>query len=275
MDGQVKNIYLPAELLASMYNLYGGSGKSDEVLCLHDVQIMTAFLEYFYNAGVDCKSKSHCFFYTLPYFYTGNRNAQKDSRVKTEYRELREQYSSRVRDDESSGCAGALFLAADKLLGLKRSLLPGLFGIKETPGSPYEYAAVLAQENNLFRIGELYKKKRYTGENLFENDRCVDYSTFFELVPGVSKDCLSPGAFSKREADMQKFIELFFDSDSYKAMVDDKTQNFAPDINLFMASFKRAVEVYNKRGFKNLNKKYVPVIERAKSNFVDFEIITE
>lgn len=282
MSKLVKKVYLPTGLLVSMYNLYGGTGKGNEVISLHDIQLLTACMEFYFNYTNPNEKKYIYRFYTLPHFYSGNRNEEVDVNVKKKDRILQKKYANKYTDDSVNS---ELFKIACKLREEKikrvsylqdrapREIDLELDSISGAPKTPYECATILHSQD--FRNRELYEKRRFDGRPLFTTNSQVDASTFFTLNGGLSRSVSSKDSFRESEKEMREYLSEFFDSDSYKLLSENKADSYAPNVDTFINCFEKAIQSYKKMNVQQLNQKYIDKIEESRANTVDIEIIGE
>ena len=73
---------------------------------------------------------------------------------------------------------------------------------------------------------------------------------------------------------MKNFLTLFFESDSYKLIAENKGENYAPKVESFMESFKSAIQDYKKLGFNKINDKYIARIKASSTKEVINEIVS-
>jgi len=283
----LKKVYIPSGLIASMYNLYGGSGDSRESLSMYDIQLLCAYTEYYFNY-TNPESKDYAYyFYTLPYVYTANEN---DNAVASAEDEIKEKYTTKVIDEESSE-SGPLYIIYKTLTTNKKKKFKKPNA--ELPESAYELGAMLQGKDCLqygktadklggFRIGELYRiKTRRESEigsvdiNIFDCKIYKDLSTFFILRPEYSKEKLSDEEFSKNDEEMRTFLQKFFNSGCYKLLAKDKTREYAPDVDVFINRFHQAVDAYKKLGFVDMNKNYINKLNEFKANNINFCVVQD
>lgn len=316
MEKILKKVYLPSGLIASMYNLYGGSSKSREALNMYDIELMCSYLEYYFNYTRPSEKRYVYRFYTLPHFYKANPTDRQELKVERKEDKIKEKHTVKVID-ETSSVTGSLYKVHKELKNKKSRIIEGLIKKKKFPreldpyfgnnsGHPltaYEFGQILeklgqvpggAQGNEKlggFRISELYKIKRrvratedlkqqnggadYVEVPMFDYGIYKDLSTFFILNPEQARGNLSQSQITEQEAEMRIFLKEFFSSGCYKLLSDRKIENYAPDVNTFVACFKRAVEAYNRLGFRELNREYLSQIDSAKANKVDYSAVEE
>lgn len=282
MGKSVKKVYLPTGLLVSMYNLYGGNGNGTEVISMQDIQIITACMEFYFNYTKPNTKKYIYRFYTLPHFYSANINEDKDVKIKTKDRAMQRKYASKFIDDEISfnlfGLSEELRNEKNKILassyiGAAYEIDYSLMDISGAPKSSFECANILNAQD--FRSRELYEKKRFDGRPLFTTGSRTDMSTFFILKKDLSFGVTSKEVFNKNNNEMRDFLTEFFESDSYKLLSDNKTEDYAPSVDTFIDCFTKAIKAYKQLNIQKLNQKYKSQIEESQANLVDIEIVGE
>lgn len=275
----VKKIYIPSGVIASMYNLFGGNGEDCQCLSMHDIQLLTAYMEYYYNFTSRNEADHIYNFYTLPHFYSADPDSKLDNSVKAKETKIRKNNTSKVSDVVASE-DGRLFLAYKALYEEKSKVLKKkveeINNGKEFnfPQSPYEWALSLGDDYN-FRIRELYAKKRYNGEPLFPDEPCKDMSVFFVLNGKMAGKKMTPDEFKKNREEINRFLHEFLSSGCYKVLAEDKTESFAPSVAKLMKSFEMAVQAYNKTDLNNLNNKYLSDIKKAEADNVVYGAVKE
>lgn len=276
MSKPVKKIYLPAGLIVSMYNLYGGKGRSDDTLSMFDVELMCSFLEFYFNYTEIDKKKYIYRFYTVPHFYTSKSRELYDEQLLKRDRALRDKYAERVSDD----IGNSLIEAANNLTAEKMHKLYELskFAPKELdesfdksrklPLNPLEMGVQLGSQQ--FRLGDLYAK------GVFNTNLGYDMSTFYLLKDKNARLNMGDMQFGANDKEMRTFVSDYFLSNSYKAIEEieggESGDHFAPDVDTFMDCFGKAVKVFSGLGFENLNRKYINEINSAANSMVDIEI---
>lgn len=270
MDKEVKKVYLPSGLLASMYNLYGGTGKDGEVLSTYDIQIMCACLEFYFNSQNSSNQRYQYKFYTMPQFYSGRINELDDVKLKMEFNRQSDKYARKYSDGEFSS-EGELLKIAEDLRTRKRKIIgrtiPAFFRITD----PISYSAWLDSRN--FNVDEpdgLTSKRRFNGEKMFSEGLALERSYFYMLNPNVSKSVLTAETFKNSDEEMRKLLKHFMNSDSYKLLEKNKSEHYAPQVNDFVECFQKAIEAYKTLGFNEINKLYLP---RIKAQQVETEIV--
>lgn len=276
MSKPVKKVYLPAGLIVSMYNLYGGKGNKDDVLSMFDVNLMCSFLEFYFNYTEVDKKKYIYRFYTVPHFYTSKAREAYDEQLLKRDRALRDKYAERISDDIGNN----LNIVTTKLTNQKMSLLknymllaskeldPGFSASRQLPNNPLEMGVQLGSQQ--FRLGELYSK------GVFNTSISYDMSTFYKLNDKNARGSMGELQFGASDKEMRSFVSDYFLSNSYKAIEqiegNDVPEHFAPDVDTFMYCFNKAVRCFSSLGFENVNRQYIEDINSAANNMVDIEI---
>lgn len=274
---QVKNVYLPAGLLVSMYNLYGGNGTGEQIINMYDVEYLCSFLEFYFNY-TDPSSKEYIYrFYTLPYFHVSNTTRQYDESLFIRDRALMDKYASKVADLEKTQ-QGPLYLAAEESRQEKKALM---LGVKDSPrfyeldpsfsresGLPTSaYACGLFMDDQFFRVGQLYA----TGK--FKDGLNIDFSTFFLLSANNSRKVLSEKDYKALDGEIRQFLQDYFLSDSYKMLSPNDKTAYAPNIETFMKCFLQATQAFNRLGCSNVNNKFTDLVHEALDDKVIIEIV--
>ena len=274
MGKEERNVYIPSGLIASMFNLYGGSGKPGESLNTYDVQLICSYLEYYYNFSVAGGNRNFLRFYTLPHFYNSNPNDRTNMAVKAKEKKMRQNNMDRAMDDENALENGELFKAYQalhekkfaKVQSMARAIIsklsPEQRGDGSDPASPYDWGISLERDYN-FRIKELYEITRYTTEKLFKRRPCTDMSIFFLFKPEWAGARLTAEEFKAREEELKTFLMEYFSTDCYKCPSSIKIEDFAPDVNNFIDCFKKAVKAYANLGIIDLNREYLPAVNSS------------
>lgn len=292
----LKKVFLPSGLIASLYNVYGGSGKTGEVLTTHDIHLLCSYLEFYFNyTDVDKKKYVYCF-YTIPQFYSARLNDELDKKTLRENASLQGKYITKVSDEIDSPF-GELYRA---MLALKdqKSAKIGQFAkgmpsevdeqaLQKDPTidyenlakNPYAYGNFLQTQG--FRTKELYDRVRTNKNNpsekfsLFVEEPCRDASSFYLLHSKKAFNNMTKEEFQKTDYEMRRHLANFFSSDSYKVFAITKSEQYAPTVDMFLSCFKNAVQAYNKMNVIGYNQKYSNAVNRAKDNMIDLEVISE
>ena len=299
-----RKVYIPSGLIASLYNVYGGRGGAEDALSSYDIQLLCAFTEFYSNYTEMRDNKEVYHFYSLPQFYKAYIDVKNDDLVQEDNSKLEKRYVKRVYDDYSKDNPnGKLYKLARTMAKNKHAKLSQI--IKSgTPNevdraiynssnkqtidynslalNPYAYALQVENDQN-FRREALYKRGRVSSADpsaklsLFLQKKCRDESCFFVLKPERSAARMTEEEFASADRDMRRRLRNFFNSDSYKAMVDQKTEDFAPDHVEFLKNFLKAVEAFNKMKFLEDNRKeeYAKIIRQADEDSVGIEVISD
>lgn len=278
MNKVVKKIFLPAGLIVSMYNLYSGKGNTDDTLSMFDVEIMCAFLEFYFNYTNPDAKKYIYRFYTVPHFYTSKSNMAQDEELLKRDRALRDRYAEIVRDDgKALQNINALLINEKKdvlnkyMQTFGRELDDSLLNRPGLPQNHYEIALQLSKQN--FRLGAFYNRGLFANTTLAQ-----DLATFYILKENNSSDKIGKMQFFANENEVKSFLSDYFLSSSYKAIEEIEGRgingNYAPELDTFIDCFKKASGAFSALNFEELNKKYIKEIKNAGQNMVEFEIIS-
>ena len=302
MAKSLKKVYLPAGLIASLYNVYGGRGVEGDALTTYDIQLLCAFTEFYYNyTEIDNKDNVY-WFYTLPQFYKAYNDVVNDDLVQKENSTLEGRYIKRVYDESNvDNPNGKLYLAAKELAKSKKTQIDKLLA-KGVPSeidksiyqsannqsidyaslatNPYAFAKQLESEQN-FRTVALYNRERVSRVDptkklpVFGQRPCRDESCFFVLNPTTAGAVMTDEQFARADQDMNRRLRNFFNSDCYKAMSDQKREDYAPEAKTFLKYFCKAVSAFNKLKFVEENRRFNSTIKKAEEDFIGIEIISE
>lgn len=291
----LRKVFLPSGLIASLYNVYGGSGKDGEALTTHDIHLLCSYLEFYFNyTNVEAKKYVYSF-YTIPQFYSARQNDELDKQALRANASLQGKYITKVSDELNSPF-GELYRAMISLKTEKKAMLEKVMeklpsevdsklncdatiDYENLAKNPFVYGSSLESQN--FRTKELYERVRTSKTNpserfpMFVQEPLRDASSFYLLNPNKSYKNMTHQAFVGEDREIKKHVASFFQSDSYKVFAENKSEKFAPDVTTFIDCFKKAVSAYNKMNFVALNQKFSGAVNRAKENMIDLELIGE
>lgn len=302
MVKSLKKIYLPAGLVASLYNVYGGRGEVGDALTSYDIQLLCAYTEFYFNYTNIEKKENVFWFYSIPQFYKAYRDITMDELVQKENSTLEGLFVKRIFDDYiKDNPNGELYLAAKKLASKKRARVeeqkkkgilseidPAIYDKEKNPSvdysilstNPFEFAEKIEKEG-YFRTQSLYKRERVSRVDrtkklpVFGQKPCQDASCFFVLNPKTAHGKMSGKNRAMLEKEMQRRLQNYFNSDCYKALSDNKKENYAPTVTEFIENFKKAIDAFNSMNFIEDNRAYSTTIKQAEDSLIDIELVSE
>lgn len=308
MAKAVKKVFLPSGLIASMYNLYCGDGKKKEALNLYDIQLICSYIEFYFNY-TNPNSKQYIYrFYTLPHFYKANPTDKQDLKIEGKEKKIRNRHVCKVMD-ESVSDGGDLYKIHKSLTGKKEEAMNALLSSgklpieidaelgkdKNLPKSAVEFGEILKRVGGVadleqkdsslggFRMSEIYDIQRWLTRDSGDDSDMVsvpminvgvknELSTFFILNREKARGALTDAEFKEEQDYMYDFLQQFFASGCYKLLEADKKEQYAPNVDTFLDCFNKAVSAYKSLNFTQINSVYMPQLEKAKENRVDYEV---
>lgn len=293
MDKQRRSIYLPAKMLVSMYNLYAGNGEKNQMLNMNDVQLMCAYLEYYFNYVSNKNSDKYVYhFYTSPYYWVSNPNdpISTEMDLARDASGIFDKYAVPSADEKRKETEGELFKAYKELSNTKHKraeeisktepniLDPTLDYPSRLPENPFEYGVALENlDKSLqlpFRAQELYKKEKATGEKYLSDGWCRAMSTFYILNQNASKKNLTVDQYIKADNEFNEFWKKYFKTGGYKFLATENycKDDYAPNVNVFLKCLHNAIKSLKQLNPTKYNEKYYDLVNSYARNYCAYDV---
>lgn len=276
-----------------MYNLYAGNGEDCQMLNMNDVQLMCAYLEYYFNYVSNKNSDKYVYhFYTSPYYWVSNPNdpASTEMDLARDAAGILDKYAVPSADEKHKETEGELFKAYKELTDTKHKMAenlsktqpnildPTLDYPSRLPENPFEYGVALENLGKSlqrpFRAQELYGRGKANGEKFLSDGWCRAMSTFYILNRNVSKKNLTVDQYIKADKEFIEFWNKYFNTESYKFLATDvyNKDDYAPNINVFMSCLRNAIKSLKQLNPTKYNEKYFKLVNSYAQNYCGYAV---